>query len=219
MAVRGGMVDLLSQLRRMTATEVESDTLNGTLLWTDEVLQETLDKYRTVRRYVPLIPAPTYEPISAVAYYDYYIPPDFGKWIETDDTPQAFIITDAKGIPYTRGSLDQQYQVDLAEGKISFNTNRGGETFYITARTYDLNKAAAEIWLTKASLRASLIQWKTDNHTLREDQEYQHCLEQYRFYSSRSTLSGRGAFSTVKLHRNDVMPFIRIRGSNSSWRK
>lgn len=219
MAARDGMIGILSQLRRMTATEVDSDTFNGTGLWTDDVLQETVDNYRSIRRYVPLIPAPTYEPVSTVAYYDYFFPADFGRWIETDDTPGAFVITDSKGIPYTAGILDQQYVIDFVENKITFNSDRGGETYYITARTYDLNKAAADVWLTKANLRAGLISWKTDNHTLHEDQEYQHCLEQYRFYSSRSALSGGGAFAVTQMYRSDTMPFVRKHRSNTSWRR
>lgn len=50
---------------------------------------------------------------------------------------------------------------------------------------YDLNAAAAAIWLEKASAAASQFNFATDGSSFKCDQKYQHFMRQSRHYASR----------------------------------
>ncbi len=181
MAARDGMVNIILELRLLTETADNDETVDGVAYWTDNQLQSILDRYRT--DYNQLVIRPISRLITG-GYYEYvtYPFPENVEWVETGDTDNVFIIQD------TQGNIEQyasDYTVDFDARIITFAVSTEGDTFYFTFRSYDIDRAAADVWSKKLSLRTRLINWKTDNHTLAEDQEYQHCLERYLHFSNK----------------------------------
>jgi GH18 family chitinase len=98
----------------------------------------------------------------------------------------AFYLTTYLFIPVLFGTGDGKASYDDTLKKIVFNADTLGYRHYLTVISYDLYGAAAEIWSQKASARSNYINLKTDNHTLALEQEYQHCLERYKYYIQKS---------------------------------
>lgn len=197
MAVRSGMAELIAELRLMTDTATGSDTVNGVEYWTDQQLQDALDMHSVRHTRVQLQPEPELAVAGVYSIRTYAIPKSVGKWLERDSVDNNFVVQAIDGTPVLVGDGDNDYQPDYNRRLIVFNTPTNRRTYYLTAYSYDLNKTAADIWLKKAGLRAALVQWKTDNHTIYEDQEYMHCMDKYREYAS------RGGGGLAKLIRVD----------------
>ncbi len=177
MAARLGMVELIALLRQLTDAESQTEQVNGAYLFDDDHLQEILDQHRYDFFDVLLTPVPLMESGSRVTKR--YNWPRYITHVERDATAGAFSVVDAAG------NAASGYTVYYDAKYIEFDADTTGRTYYLRCRQYNVNRAAAEIWLLKANLRASLIRWKAGDNTLYEDQEYRHCMEQYRFFRSR----------------------------------
>lgn len=177
MAARSGMASLILELRGFTDTKEQDVEVNGVAYWTDEQLQNVLDLYRKDVLDAELVSVPLM--VNGVTEWTrYYIPLAIGHYLETDATPGAFSIVDVVG------AAAPSHTVDIRAMTVVFNANTNGLEYFLRGRTYDVRAAAAHVWFMKAGHRAELIEWKAGGHTLSEDQEYQHCLEMYRLYSS-----------------------------------
>lgn len=183
MAARDGMTNLILELRLMTETADNDETVDGVAYWTDEQLQSVLDRHSIEHTQVKI------KPISKLLYqgtYEYriYPFPDGIEWVERGSAvTSVFVVQDNTGVQEV---YDTEYTVDYDAKRITFVADTGGDTFLFSFRAFDLNKAAAEIWFKKLSLRTTLVNWKTDNHTIYEDQEYQHCKDMYLHYAGKS---------------------------------
>lgn len=193
MAARDGMLTIIQELRLLTETAENDETVDGVAYWTDEQLQSILDRSRT--DYIQLVIRPISRLIAGGTYeYVTYPFPAGIEWVETGDTDNVFIVQDTQG---NIQNYAADYTVDFDAKIITFAVSTGGDSFYFTFRSYDINKAAADVWGKKLSLRTRLVNWKTDNHTIYEDQEYQHCLERYVFFS------GLNGMRTGRMVRTD----------------
>lgn len=189
MAVRDGMTELIAELRLMTDTGTTSDEVNEVDYWSDEQLQAILDQYSQRMTKIKLRPVMSFGTNGTTQTRFYNIPDILGRWFERDASDGAFVVQRVDGTPVLVGATDDAYQPNYERREIVFNSDTLRKTFYLSAIAYDLNKAAADIWFKKAGLRASLITWRSDNHTLHEDQEYEHCMRKYIEYSSRGGLT------------------------------
>ena len=185
MTARAGMAELIDELRLMTDT-VSSEDSEVTDYWTDEQLQDILDSFSVYHVRVPLRPVLEMAANGRYEPRTYTIPRSVSKWLERDSVENRFQVQTVKGLPLLVGAGEDDYIPDYKRGVIIFNTPTRRQSYYLTAYGYDLNRAAADVWHKKAGLRVPLIQWKTDNHTLYEDQEYTHCMDKYIEYSSKA---------------------------------
>lgn len=175
MAIRAGMVEVVAELRRMTDTKENEVDINGVMYWTDDQLQSILDKRRKYVQDALLLPVP--EVVNSVTTWTrYHMPEVAGVW----ERSTMFQVVTSTGV------AAPTHTIEYDAGIVTFAVTTDGQSYYIRGRLYDLNKAAAQVWLDKAAHRAELIRWKAGTHTLDEDQEYQHCLEMYRKYASYS---------------------------------
>lgn len=189
MAVREGMTQLITALRRMTDTESDLEAEARGNYWSDEMLQDELDRHSVERTRVVLQPIPEVLVGNTLSYTQYAIPSTVGRWLERPTSLTIdgnFRVQDATGAHVLYGSGEEEFTIDWAAMRVVFGKDREGHQFYATARAYDLNAAAAVIWLEKASKRTTLIDWRTDNHQFWEDQEYQHCMQMHRRYAGKS---------------------------------
>lgn len=189
MAVREGMAQLITALRRMTDTEPVAEAIPTGNYWSDEMLQDELDLHVAEHVRVTLQPIPQVLAGNVLSYTQYSIPSTVGRWLERPTALTVdgyFKVQDTTGLLVLHGSSEEEFTVDWAVMRVVFGKNREGHRFYVTARAYDLNAAAAAIWLEKASKRTTLIDWRTDNHQFWQDQEYQHCMEMHKRYAGKS---------------------------------
>lgn len=178
MSVRPGMADIIAYVRLKTDTRVDETTVNGVSYWTDQQIQDILDKHRQDARNLELIAYSEYEGGTNV-YKRYYFPNTLGEWLENSDTPNALEIVDSLG------NAAPSYTLDLNGRVVVFDSTTLGKAYYIRARMFNVRNAIADIWLAKAGLRAELINWRAGGQNLAEDQEYEHCMQQYELYSNR----------------------------------
>lgn len=171
--MRPGMEFLVAELRAMCSAGVSDATVGGLTYWSDDQLQAELDKTQVYARSVELIPLPD----GAGAYYDYLIPLIGG--IERDGAGSGWVVRDTAGVAL--GSA--LYTVNYDARRITFNTETGGAAYFLDARFYDLNRAAATIWRRKAAFAADRVAWAADNHHVQAEQEHAHCLGMAEHYA------------------------------------
>lgn len=186
MTVRSSMASLIFKLRAMTETEKSVETLQGEDLWTDERLQVFLDQVRTSYYSLDLIPVPLYVDGTRETTI-YQIPLSNTGWFEPAGDDSPLVVVDILG------NEAPTHTIDLDTGTITFSADTSGRSYYLRGSWYNLKKAAAEIWLEKAAQRAQLIEWKAGQHSLKEDDEFKHCMTMYKMYA--------GGVQVIRLRR------------------
>lgn len=183
MTVRLGMTTLIDKLRSLTNTIQSDVTVDDVTYWTDQQLQDILDRHSKMVRDVPLLPNAQVDN-GITSFKEFYIPKIVGTYFETADTPGQFALFNSFFV-LVSASL---YTVDYNIGLITFSSDFGSTVLYLRARVFDINAAAVHVWTEKAAHRAELINWSSGSQHLNEDQEYQHCLEMIKLYQSKAGL-------------------------------
>jgi hypothetical protein len=194
MAARTGMANLITELRTMAEAGTSDYSLGSSTFWTDDHLQDVLDLHRTDIVFQPLTPYPTQGAGGTLLYNEYRS--SYGMFEQTTGGTAIFYVQDSTGA--TQGTA--LWSADYRRGVVTFGSDTAGTSYYLTARSYDVNSAAADVWRRKASHFASAFNFSTDNHTINRAQVYEHCLEMASHFES---ISG-GAVSVVSLYRGDM---------------
>jgi hypothetical protein len=167
---RAGMSNLIRRLRGMTAAGTADATINSTTWWSDDHIQEMLDHYRTELNDYPLEPRSEYSSAGSLVYMDYIV--RFGDLEEAASGTTYWSVITAQGTAWGTAS----YTVDYLAGLIRFNADTAGSVFYLRARSYNLNRAAAEIWNYKAAHTAEFYSFSTDSQSFTRSQWFDHCI-------------------------------------------
>lgn len=169
------MATLIRHLRAACSVGTADYSINGVAYWTDDQLQTQLDRVRNSYIGVPLEPMPIYDD-GETKYFDYAIPVEIERYFEESGVGSNWAVKDSTGAdaPSNTPNYDA--------GIITFAANTGGTAFYLDLRSYNLNRAAAQVWTWKAANRANRINWESDNHKMSAAQEYEHCMEQAKLY-------------------------------------
>jgi hypothetical protein len=176
---RSTMDDLITRLRGLTQAGTADYTIAGVTYHSDDHLQEALDDNRLdiyrerlsyVREYVG----------GGTAEYKVYA----GKWgnfEKTDGGTAIFFVADTDGDNIGTAL----YSVDYQRGVITFDADQGGTARYLTARSYDLYGAAADVWSMKAAhYSITSFDFSTDNHSVKRSQLKTQAHEMSRYYAS-----------------------------------
>ncbi len=144
MSVRAGMANLISRVRLLIA-----DT-TGTPQFSDQVIQDKLDEYRTEHRQERLTAQFTVQPGGRRLWTHYYS--DYEQWEEPDGTDQtaSFVLQDAS---YNVLQADKS---DYIAGKWVFNSGVNNGVLWLTGQSFDINAAAADLaqdWAAALKLR------------------------------------------------------------------
>ncbi len=185
------MANLIIRLRGMSNAGTADYTIAGETYWTDEKLQETLDRFRADLNRVPLRAEPEYS-AGELVYHDYYAP--VGDFEEVSTGPIAWAVEDSVGNVIGTAT----YSPDYVRGMVRFTTDQAGTAYYLRARAFDLNRAAAQVWRLKAAHYAERYDVQSDNHRLTRSQLIKQCLEMAASYDSMA-----GAQS-VRMQRDDL---------------
>lgn len=165
MTVRETLTSVLNELKSLcdltNITEASADYGH----FSDEELQTALDKWGREEIYDWLL-----VPVSRMTNGSHetvtYLFPTPGAYF----WPEAYTVVDSTG---TEAS---GYSVNYDTGVVTFLADTSGKTYYARGNGFWLDRVAAHVWKKKAGLRAKLIQFKAGDHTLYEQQEYEHCL-------------------------------------------
>jgi hypothetical protein len=198
MAVRDGMLNVIAELRGLTQAGTADFTVNGVAYHSSQQLQDTLDKYARQYNDRPLEPNPDY--IAGTTTYTRYFMPQ-GRFEEADSGTAVWRLANSLGSAF--GTAD--YSVNYALGEITMTEDTEGSAVYLTARAYNLNRAAAEVWAWKAGAYASEYDVQTDNHKLSRSQKIKQAREMAAYHRNEAIAEdGRTGAGMVRVRRVDI---------------
>lgn len=194
MAARDGMTTVIETLRSWTEAGSADYSIAGVTYWNDEQLQAVLDRCRTDARRTPLQLVSDVNEANVSIYQDYYF--DGGHWEEATGGTAVWVVEDSLGANVGTAS----YAVNYQAGHIRFTSDTGGSAYYLSGRSYDLHRAAAEVWRRKAAHVAGRVDWKSDNHDIKASQLQKQYLAMAVSYEKQAPAR------FVKMHRADINP-------------
>ena len=175
---RTGMTTLISNLRDMGIAGTADYTLGTTSYWTDNQLQTILDKNKLNVLHEELVGVATYTTGGSLQYRDFYSA--FGNYEETSAGTSVFVVENGTG----NAIATSLWTMNYAEGKLTFGADQAGSARYITGQSYDMNRAAADIWRMKSGHHASSVNFKTDNMSVDRGDMMKNDRDMAIYYSS-----------------------------------
>ena len=188
MAARTGLSHLIDVLRGM-ADVGTADWTQGTANYYDsDQMERVLDRHRKEIVHEQLGMLQDWNG-GTVRYLEYTS--RFKNYEQTSGGTAIFVIEHGTGADVSTAN----YTADYFRGRITFGTDTGGSTLYLTGRSYDLDGAAADIWMSKAANAANMYDFSTDNHSFKRSQFMKHCMDMAQYYkrnaSSKTTVITR----------------------------
>jgi len=186
---RTGMADNIATLRGMTDAGTADYTAGTITYWSDNEVQRVLDRHRIDFKREQLVPVASHADGGTIQYKEYR-----SQFNNIESGTAVFNLELATG----EAAGTANYSVDYALGIITFSADQGGTAWYLSARSYDLNASAADIWRSKAGNAAKAYDVKTDGHSLNRSQMMKHCMGMANHYESFAKVS------FVDLERDDM---------------
>lgn len=179
--MRNGMTDIVAELRGLSEAGTADYTIASAAYWTDDQLQNILDQHRTDIIFEELQMYPVQIAGGSISYLDYRS--EYG-WLESTTGGTAVLyLQDGTGAVIGTAN----YTPDYRRGQFQFSVDQGGSVYYLTARSYDLNASAAEVWRKKAAHYApTSFNFSTDNHSVSRSQVYDHCIGMAEHFEGKS---------------------------------
>lgn len=194
MTARTGLSTLISQMRGLSNLGTSDYALGTATYWTDDQIQIVLDNHRTdIFREELDNSNINYVSSGSIEYKDYRS--RFFNLEQTTGGTAIFIVENAAG---TNIGTDT-YSVDYSNGIVTFTTDQIGTAYFLTARSYDLNAAAADCWRMKAGAYGEAVNFSTDNMRVNRGDLIKNCLLMADYYS------GLQDSKVVDLARDDCL--------------
>lgn len=169
MTARAGMASLILELRGMCSVGTADYSVAGVPYWSDDQLQQQLDRRRETYLRVPLEPEPVYVD-GSYQYFAYEIEDEIGRHFEQASTDGAFVVRNSSGGTATG------YTVNYEAGEITFTADQANAVYYLDCRVYDIRRVAADVWEWKAGHAADRVDFQSDNHKFSLSDEFDHCM-------------------------------------------
>ena len=177
MSARTGLANPLLKLRALTNAGTADYAVGTIHYWSDDQLQIILDAHRT-DVYRELTQAQPIPDSGTALYFDYYTQPGDDGHAYEEGT--AFKVADSVG-----GTVSPT--INYQEGHLSFGTvDQRGTAYFLTARRFDLNAAAADVWRQKMAQVAMAYSFTADGQSLSRNQMIQQCKTMAELYDSLS---------------------------------
>lgn len=194
MAARDSMAELITDARRLAHAGTADHAFSWGTYWSDEHIQEVLDRYRTTLKRLPITPIPEYTGGSYI--YEEYPFPDGVQWPErgsaTVDAAAGFAIRDSNGDAAPANTVNWDARL------ITFDDDQDADTFYLDVRDYNMERAVADIWEAKAGFWSQQVDWQSDNHRIAASQKAEHALKMA------AKFRRMGGVSSATMVRRDV---------------
>ena len=186
MSARAGMSNLISRLRSLTNAGTAQFTLNGTNYFSDDHLQELLDSNVQILSNHPLTWVPDTIGGGTIQWTRALI--GYNDLEEASSGTTRWIVRDATGAE--QGTAN--YTPDYVVGEILFDADQGGTIYYLSARSYDLYAAAADVWKMKQSFYSEWFAVSSEGQKMEWQQAFDHAV---RMEESMRGMSGRNSKS------------------------
>ena len=200
--MRAGMQNLIDRVRVLTGAGAAEYTIGDRTYWTDSHLQDVLDSNA---RYVVDLPL-AWQPqqISGTVTWLTACTP-YRDFEEAPGTAvnSRFVIRDGAGSAIGTALYTPNYR----SGEISFGTiNQGGTAYYLTAYTYDVHAAAADVWLDRLAHFQDWYDFAADNQDFTRSQAWDHAMAMERL------MRGKAGANLVANAGGDlrVSQFVRV---------
>lgn len=181
------MVDLIARVRLETGAGTAAFTVDAVSAFTDDHLQDTLDRHVRTFRQVPVEWEPDWTGGGSTSWLEARIP---YRHLEAGT---AFVLEDSLGANVGTAS----FTLDAQEGRVTFGADQGGTVYYATGRAYDVWGAIAEVLETWAAAEARSFDFSSDASKFSRSQKAAGLREQARLARQRSHAV------TVRLSRRD----------------
>lgn len=191
---RTTMAEIIAEVRRLTNAGTADVVVASVTYWTDDQLQDVIDRHVIEYRREGLTPLSNYIN-GATTYTDYPLHIQKGDVrIEREGSGGGFAIRTSAG------ATAPTYTVSWARGMVVFASDTGGDTFYLDCRAFDIYGAVADVFEAKAGLLAGAVDWSSDNHDIKASQEYQHYMERANYYRG---MSGGGVVMARRIRTDE----------------
>lgn len=158
--MRATMISLVRTLRGATDTGTADYSIAGFDYWTDDHLMNVLDRYRVDIYREQLAPIAKHTGGGTIAYYNHQS--EYRNFESTSGGSAIFWLETSDGTDIGTAS----YTMDYCSGIATFSADTSGTVYYLTGRSFDLNRAAADVWRQKAAHYAGMFTFSTDNHRI-----------------------------------------------------
>jgi hypothetical protein len=172
------MPDLVQHLRALCDAEHEEISVAGVTYWSDDHLQDILDRNVTWVEEHPLTWQPDTVSGGSIEYHRM-----ISGYRDLEGT--------ASGTAYWRittsdGSTIMPDDLNMTSGEFKFDADQGGTSYYITARSFDVYGAAADVWLWRLAQFQKWYDFASDGQTFNREQAYDHAVRMEREMRARS---------------------------------
>lgn len=147
------MVELIARVRQLTSAGTAAYTVDGSAAFTDDHLQDVLDRHVRTFHHVPLAWDQSWPGGGSVEWTEGHLP--YGQ-LETGTA--AFTLEDSLGANVGTAS----YTLDDQSGRITFTADQGGTVYYASGRSYNLWLACAEVLETWAAAESRSFDFQSD---------------------------------------------------------
>jgi hypothetical protein len=184
------MLDLIDTVRGMADVGPADFKIGAVSYWSDAQIQKALDKHRVDIYQEELESWPVLSTAGEWEYYDYR-----ASRGNLESGTAVFNLQDMTG------GTAPAHSIDYTSGIITFTADTEGYSYMLTARSYDVNAAAADIWRGKAANAAKYYDFRTDNHQVSKSQLYKQFMDMANLFLSQSDTQ---SFNVTQINRNDV---------------
>lgn len=198
MPARAGMADIILRLRGMVDAGTADYVVGGVSYWSDDVLQDRLDAYRTELNSTPLTSVAEQDNAGSVHYFTYYV--GYKNLEGTASGTVYWEVHDGLGSALPTSS----YTPDYIYGSLRFTNDTLGTIYYIRARSYNLEAAAGQIWRTKAAHVASSFDFASDNQRFNKAKLMENYLQMANYWDAKGGVST--GIRSVQMVRTDLLP-------------
>ena len=170
---RSGMQTLIDDLRENGDVGTAEYTVGTTTYYTDDQLQDLLDRRRRVVVRHRAVGATEYSGSDNVVYRRFL-------------TGLTSLEGTASGTAQVRvedanGNILSGYTLDENSGIITFSADQGSSTnIYFTGWVYDLNGASADLWRIKSGFTAKHFSFAADSQRFQRGQWHNNCIRMER---------------------------------------
>jgi hypothetical protein len=195
------MANLILRLRALANAGTAEHTIanGGESFFSDNHLQDILDANVTFMRNEPLRWIPEAVGGGVSEWHD--CKTGWRDFEEASSGSANWTVRDGLGaIQGTAG-----YTPNYIDGIIRFTTNQAGTAYYLTARSYDLYGAAADLWLRRQAFYANGYQFQGDGQSFARQQAFDHALNmETRMRAQAGQNRQRGSMRSNTFVRTDI---------------
>lgn len=196
------MANLVDRVRALVNVNTDDYTVYYTDYWTNDQMQDRLDSNATFLVDSPLVWRPqtitgsvTTYLIAESLYRDFEeLSSGAARWSIKDSTGGVVSTSD--------------YTVNYRQGRVTFTSDQEGTNYYLTAYSYDVYAAAADIWGEKLANFADWYNFAADGGQYSRSQAFDHAEKMERLMRQKAgqnmVANAGGDVRTAAWYRTDV---------------